>query len=336
MIFPKYIKKGDTIGVTATSSGIVNELKQKRIKNAIKNFENRGYNVKVTDNVYTSDWRGCSSTGKERGEQFNELVKNKDVSCIFSVAGGDYLMEMLEYVDFESIKNNPKWFQGFSDNTTLIYPIVTKCDVAAVYGCHISDFGMKPWQKPVENALGVLEGTVKKQESFDFYESDRHEYVTGFEGYCNDEKVNWVNGRDEEKIEISGRLVGGCLDVLAFLIGTKYDGTEQFIEKYKDDGIVWVLESFNMEDVVLITHLWQMKEKGYFKNATGFVFGRPLMYNTWIEQPYKDAVMSVLGDLNVPINFDSDIGHKGPQFSVIMGAKAKVTSKNGKGVLEYA
>ena len=245
-------------------------------------------------------------------------------------------MEMLEYVDFESIKNNPKWFQGFSDNTTLIYPIVTKCDVAAVYGCHISDFGMKPWQKPVENALGVLEGTVKKQESFDFYESDRHEYVTGFEGYCNDEKVNWVNGRGEEKIEISGRLVGGCLDVLAFLIGTKYDGTEQFIEKYKDDGIVWVLESFNMEDVVLITHLWQMKEKGYFKNTTGFVFGRPLMYNTWIEQPYKDAVMSVLGDLNVPIIFDSDIGHKGPQFSVIMGAKAKVTSKNGKGVLEYA
>ena len=103
MIFPKYIKKGDTIGVTATSSGIVNELKQKRIKNAIKNFENRGYNVKVTDNVYMSDWRGCSSTGKERGEQFNELVKNKDVSCIFSVAGGDYLMEMLEYVDFEKV-----------------------------------------------------------------------------------------------------------------------------------------------------------------------------------------------------------------------------------------
>ncbi len=61
---------------------------------------------------------------KKRGEQFNELVKNKDVSCIFSVAGGDYLMEMLEYVDFESIKNNPKWFQGFSDNTTLIYQLL--------------------------------------------------------------------------------------------------------------------------------------------------------------------------------------------------------------------
>lgn len=39
-------------------------------------------------------------------------------------------MEMLDYVDFEKIKANPKWFQGFSDNTGLVYPIVTTCDVA--------------------------------------------------------------------------------------------------------------------------------------------------------------------------------------------------------------
>lgn len=335
MIFPKYIKKGDTIGVTATSSGIVNELKQKRIKNAIKNFENRGYNVKVTDNVYTSDWRGCSSTGKERGEQFNELIKNKDVSCIFSVAGGDYLMEMLEYVDFESIKNNPKWFQGFSDNTTLIYPIVTKCDVAAVYGCHISDFGMKPWQKPVEDALGVIEGTTKKLHSYDNFEDERHEYVSGYEGYCADKEVRWVNGRMEDEISMTGRLVGGCLDVIVFLLGTSYDGTEEFINKYKSDGIIWNLESFNMEDTTIITHLWQMKEKGYFKNVNGFIFGRPLMYNSWSNRTYEDAVMWVLDDLDVPIIFNSDIGHKGPQFPIIEGAKAKIISSNGKGILEY-
>lgn len=335
MIFPKYIKKGDTIGVTATSSGIVNELKQKRIKNAIKNFENRGYNVKVTDNVYTSDWRGCSSTGKERGEQFNELVKNKDVSCIFSVAGGDYLMEMLEYVDFESIKNNPKWFQGFSDNTTLIYPIVTKCDMAAVYGCHISDFGMKPWQKPVEDALGVIEGTTKKLHSYDNFEDERHEYVSGYEGYCADKEVRWVNGRMEDEISMTGRLVGGCLDVIVFLLGTSYDGTEEFINKYKSDGIIWNLESFNMEDTTIITHLWQMKEKGYFKNVNGFIFGRPLMYNSWSNRTYEDAVMWVLDDLDVPIIFNSDIGHKGPQFPIIEGAKAKIISSNGKGILEY-
>lgn len=73
MQIPKFIKKGDTIGVTATSNGITNELKIKRIENAKKQLENRGYNVEFTDNVFKSDWRGCSSTGKERGEQFNEL-----------------------------------------------------------------------------------------------------------------------------------------------------------------------------------------------------------------------------------------------------------------------
>lgn len=336
MIFPKYIKPGDTIGVTATSSGITNELKQKRIANATEELKLKGYNIKLTDNLFTADHRGCSSEGKIRGEQFNSLINDSAVSCIFSAAGGDYLMEMLDYVDFEKIKKNPKWFQGFSDNTGLVYPIVTTCDVAAVYGCHISDFGMKPWQSSVENALGILEGSVKTQNSFAYYESQRHEYMTGYEGYYNDEKVKWVNARGENKIQISGRLLGGCLDVIVFLLGTQYDGTEQFIEKYARDGIIWTLESFNMEDVVLITHLWQMKQRGYFKNAKGFVFGRPFMYNTWIEQPYQEAVMSILGDLDVPVIFDADIGHKGPQFSLIQGAMAKITSVGGKGVLEYA
>ena len=336
MIIPKYIKKGDSIGVTATSSGIDNPLKQKRVANATEQLKEKGYNVICTENIYKTDKRGCSGTGTERAKQLNSLIYNKDVTAIISVAGGDYLMKMLDYVDFEKLKENPKWFQGFSDNTGLVYPIVTTCDMAAVYGCHIGDFGMKPWQRSSIDALRVLEGKVKRLDSFDYYEDKRYDYETGYEGYHKDKKVKWINGRNEDKIEIYGRLLGGCLDVIAFLLGTRFDGTEQFIKKYADDGIIWTLESFNMEDVVLITHLWQMKQRGYFKYAKGFVFGRPLMYNTWIEQPYQEAVMSILGDLDVPVIFDADIGHKGPQFSVIEGAVAKITSEDGKGVLEYA
>lgn len=336
MNIPKYIKPGDVIGVTATSNGITDELKMERFANATENLKNKGYNVLLTDNVFIADERGCSTTGAERGRQFNSLLDNKDVSCIISAAGGDYLMEMLEYVDFEKIKANPKWFQGFSDNTSLVYSIVTKCDVAAVYGCHFGDFGIANWERPTKEALGILEGKTNVLKSYDFFESERHEYITGLEGYYKDEPVKWINGRGEEKIQISGRLLGGCLDVISFLIGTDFDGTLQFVEKYKDDGILWVLESFNMEDVVIITHLWQMKQRGYFKNASGFVFGRPLMYNSWVGQDYKDAIMSILGDLDVPIIFDADIGHKGPQFSIIEGAKAQITSVGGKGVLEYA
>ena len=59
------------------------------------------------------------------------------------------------------------------------------------------------------------------------------------------------------------------------------------------------------------------------------------MYEHWTYDEYKDAVMSILGDLNVPVVFDADLGHMGPQFPWIMGAKAKVTSEAGKGTLEY-
>jgi muramoyltetrapeptide carboxypeptidase LdcA involved in peptidoglycan recycling len=336
MIIPEKIKPGDVLGVTGTSGGITDELKKVRVENGVKNLQKKGYQVQVSDNVFTADWRGCCGSGKERAEVFNDLVKDPQVKAIFSPAGGDYLMEMLSNVDFEAIKKNPKWFQGYSDNTGLVYPIVTTCDVAAIYGSNFSDFGMETWGQSVKDNLGVLEGTQKELQSYDYFEAERHEYETGLEGYYQDEAVCWKNGRGEEIIEISGRLIGGCFDVIVFLLGTKYDGGKQFVEKYAEDGIIWVLESFNMEDVVLITHLWQMKEQGYFKNVKGFVFGRPLMYNSWIEQDYQTAIMSILGDLDVPVIFDADVGHKGPQFPMVMGSKATITSKDGKGAVKYA
>ena len=78
-----------------------------------------------------------------------------------------------------------------------------------------------------------------------------------------------------------------------------------------------------------------MKQMGYFKYVKGFVFGRPLMYNTWIEQPYNEAVMSILGDLDVPVIFDADIGHKDSVLNDKRG-NCKVSSANGKGVIQYA
>lgn len=68
MNIPKYLQKGDTIGVTATSDGIVNELKKKRVENAMRQLSDRGYNVIATDNLFKSDARGCSGTGAERGK----------------------------------------------------------------------------------------------------------------------------------------------------------------------------------------------------------------------------------------------------------------------------
>lgn len=335
MIYPEFIKNKDVIGVTATSNGIIDSLKIKRFINAQKNLRQLGHNVIFTGNVFTALKRGESSRGNVRGDEFNQLVANKDVKAIIAAAGGDYLVEMLPYIDFENLQRNPKWVQGYSDNTSLLFNITTNYDIATVYGNNFSDFGMKKWEVPVIRNYEILSGKETVQTSFEMYEDGFKDSETGLEGYQCDQKVEWTNGRNETKINMQGRLIGGCTDVLFYISGTKYDGTHKFIEKYKEDGIIWFMETFACSSEDLIMHLWKLKEIGWFKYVKGFVFGRPLFFENHADISYEDAVMSMLGEYDVPIIFDADIGHKSPQFAMINGVVADITCQNGKGCIKY-
>ena len=103
MRYPEKLETGDMIGVTAPSAGIVKEVKQKRLDNAKSNLEKLGYKYKETENVRT-DFNGISSRGEERAEQFMRLWKDNNVKAIIAADGGDFLIEMLEYLDFEKLK----------------------------------------------------------------------------------------------------------------------------------------------------------------------------------------------------------------------------------------
>lgn len=335
MIFPDFIKKGDTIGVTALSNGCTKASDVARFNNAKARLEQIGYPVVFTDNVFTADERGRSSDGKVRAKELMDLIKDPNTKAVISAKGGDYLCEMLEYVDFEAIKKNPKWIQGFSDNTGILFPLTTKYDIATIYGNNFGDFGMNPWQPCVSSSLEVLEGRKKLQKSFKMYENAFKEVETGFEGYNEDMPVKWINARGEERIEMTGRLIGGCLDVLLNLVGTKYEDALGYCKRYKEDGIIWYLESFALDAEQLMMGLWQLKTIGWFEHAKGIVFGRPMFYNSFSEIPYSEAVLTRLSDLNIPIILDADIGHKGPQFSIINGAIGTFVCENGAGSLRY-
>ena len=334
MRFPKFLKAGDTIGVTAPSGGITKELKVFRTQNSKNNLKKFGIDVVFDDNVFTEDEYGNSSSANRRAAGINKMMKDDNIDAIVSACGGDFLYEILPLLDWEYIKNNPKWFQGFSDNTGLVYPLVTKCDIAAIYGCNIGDFGMGEWSRSVTEAFDILQGKCNKQKSFDYYENDFYDYVTGLEDYHKDKKVWWNNYPDKD-IDITGRIIGGCFDVIVGLLGTRYDGGLEFCEKYKDDGIIWCFETFNMDDLTISSHLWQMKEMGYFKNAAGIVFGRPMFYNFDIYENYQQGILRAIEDFNIPIIFVADLGNKGPHFSWVMGAKANIVSSNGKGEINY-
>lgn len=333
MIYPKFLEKNNYIGITAPSDGVVDKKDIYRLNNAIKKFEGLNYKIKETDDVRKSI-KGKSAPSKVQAKELENLFKSEEVKCIICASGGDFLLEMLSEVDFEVIKNNPKWLQGYSDPTGLLFTITTNLDIATIYADNFKGFGMENWHKSLEDNLKILEGNIIKQESFEKYESSRAERIIGNEGYNLDKDVKWENSNGKE-INIKGRIIGGCLDVLSELFGTRFDKTKEFIEKYKNDGIIWYLENCEKTSEDIIRILWKFKDNGWFQNTNGIIFGRSALEESYYGISFKEAVTRVLGDLNVPIIFNADIGHVSPRMTIINGAIANVISKNGKGQITF-
>jgi muramoyltetrapeptide carboxypeptidase LdcA involved in peptidoglycan recycling len=201
---------------------------------------------------------------------------------------------------------------------------------------------MENWHPSLLDNLLILEGNKDDQNSFDMYQDGYYDRITGLEEFVLEKEVEWrnvfpkgYNDNNGQAIIIHGRILGGCLDVLLNLVGTRFDKTAEFIERYKEDGILWFLESYCLNNDSIVRGLWQLKEAGWFKYAKGFIFGRPAIYKTDYDISYEEAIYSVLGDLGLPIILDADIGHKPPQLSIINGALATVESKNKKGRIVF-
>ena len=127
MNYPENLKLGDTIGICAPSDGIAKPEKQLRLDAAINALKNIGYKVIETESVRKSK-NGRSASAKKRAEEFMELLENDEVKLIIFATGGDFLCEMLDYLDFEKIKElKPKWMQGYSDITGIGFLFNTIC-----------------------------------------------------------------------------------------------------------------------------------------------------------------------------------------------------------------
>lgn len=330
MRYPKSLKVGDTIGICAPSAGVVEERKIKRLDAAISQLKELGYNVIETKNV-RNDKKGRSAPGKVRAEEFMELLLNPKVKMIIYAGGGDFLVEMLEYLDWEELKNiEPKWTQGYSDITTISFLFNTILDIPSIYSQAIKDYAMKPLYRNLTDSLLLASGEEIIQSSFEKYEvKNEDESINA--PYNLTEKVEWKNLTGENEIKLEGRALGGCLDCIKTFFGTKYDKINEYIEKYKNDGIVWFLEVFEMTTPEVYRTLWQMKNAGYFKNTKGIIFGRPLFIRNDYDITFNEAVMDALKELNIPIIADADIGHVSPQLAIVNGTILEITSKDGKG-----
>lgn len=336
MKYPKFLEKNNCIGVPAPSDGAFagDEKEIVRYKNAKKNLENLGYKVELSNYIFHSE-KGRSADFKSRAEELNEMFESKKIDTILCATGGEFLVEILPYVDFEKIVKNPKWVEGFSDPTGILFPLTTKYDMATIYGNNFSSFGMQEYHKSLKDNLEILKGNLIQQESYDLYENERAKRVTGLEGYNLSEKVEWKS-LDKKIIEVEGRIIGGCLDIIEELSGTKYDGTKEFIEKYKNDGMIWYFDNCELSKEQLIRSMWKLNELGYFEHSKAIIFGRSGNDTSYLGYDMESCLKdSVISQFNIPIIYDADISHKKPSMVIINGAIAKVCYQDGKGNISF-
>ena len=333
MIYPKFLKENDLISVPAPSDGADCEQDTNCFNNSKLKFEKMGYKVKLSKNIFNSKM-ARSAEAKKRAEELNEMFEDES-SLIFCAAGGEFLVEILPYVDFEKIINNPKWVEGFSDPTGILFPITTKYDISTIYGNNFKYFGIENYDRSLKDNLEILKGNIIEQENYELYENERTVKITGLESDNYTEKVVWKTINNEE-VNINGRIIGGCFDIITELAGTKYDGTKEFNERYKNDGIIWYFDNCEFSKEQLIRSLWKLNELEYFKYTKGIIFGRNGVEISNIGYDMENAIKdSVIAKLNVPIIYDADISHKSPCLTIINGAIATIKCKNGKGKIKF-
>ena len=331
MRYPSFIKPGDTIGFPAPSFGCATEPYATRFDAALVRFARMGYKVQEGPNARLALGIGKSNTAEKCAEELNHMYPSHRNQALISCGGGELMCEDLPFIDFEKIRAaDPKWYMGFSDNTNFTYTLTTLCDTASVYGPCAGAFGMKKWHPSLKDAFSVLDGSGLKDNAFTFhgYKSfqltEKDEERDPLASYRLNKRTHYRGLRPDGScgdVSASGRLLGGCVDLLINMLGTPFDGTKDFIRKYRSDGILWFLECCDLTSMDMRRAIWQLKMAGWFQHASGFIIGRPLHYKEEMLglDPYA-AVYEPLKDLKVPVIFNADIGHLPPMIPIICGS----------------
>ncbi len=372
MRYPSFLKENQTIGFVAPSFGCATEPYKTAFEHALKNWKKAGYGLDLGPNCFVEKGIGISNDPKLCAEELMESYLSDKNDAIISCGGGELMCEVVPHLDFAKLKEaKPKWYMGFSDNTNFTFLSTILMDTAAVYGPCASAFGMEPWHTSIGDAWDLFCGKIHKVSNYDLWEKEwtkceerpldpynvtepvyMRAYIPavaeGVSASGDKENAEGILYQDslgtcyrlenapDTHIELEGRLLGGCMDILQMYPGTRYDKVEEFAEKYKEDGIIWFLEACDLNIMSIRRCLWQLREAGWFKYLKGFLIGRPLCMGEeafGIDQ-YR-AVTDVLGEYGLPIIMDTDIGHYSPMMPIVSGSTAKVSLKGNQLEIQF-
>ena len=332
-----YLKEKGKISLVAPSFGCTTEPYKTRLEVAITNLEKMGFTIDKGSNIFLANSKARSNSPRKCAKEFMEAYLS-DSDAIISVGGGEVMNEILPYINFNKLeKVEHKFFMGFSDNTNLTYTLATISNIPTIYGPNACAFAF-PLKYETRDALDLMMNKTNVVEGYPYWcrYPTKDETNPLIENEYKEPKIIKTYPK-KDYLEMEGILLGGCLDCLVNLCGTKFDKTKEYISKHKE-GIVWFLEPCDLNVISIQRALFQLKQAGWFSNAKGFIIGRPraCFKEKMFGINHYQAIKEHLKYFNVPILMDVDLGHFDPSMPIITGIKAKVeyVNKNIKIIYE--
>ena len=244
-----------------------------------------------------------------RIEDLHEAFSRKDIKGIFCVKGGYSASQLLDKIDYELIKNNPKVFVGYSDVTNLHIVFNQKCNLGTYHGPMVKSNMINDFNDYTKTSF--FEAMEKNETRYEEPENMPLSILT--EGKMPSESI-------------SGVLTGGNMAIIVTTLGTQYE--------IDTKGKILFLEDVDEEIGSLNRMLTHLKYAGKFSDCNAVVFGNFVACkNTYTKENQHYELLELLkdffADYDKPVIYGMESGHKKPyMFTLPLGAKCSINLQN--------
>ena len=334
--FPAALTTGDRIAVTSPSSGVA-ERHRARLDFALSRLRERGYDVVVGDCMDGASH--VSAPAADRAAELMSFLTDPTVRAVIPPWGGETAIDLVPLLDWEAIgAAEPTWFVGFSDISTLITPMTLLTGVATLHGNNLMD---TPYDVPAPLLSWLDIATLPAGSSFTqsspgvhrahaWDDWTKHPDVTAhtYNGEGTWTRLDPGNG----PVDVTGRLIGGCIETMCNLAGTPYADVGRFASEHAPEGLIVYVEAAGDDAATICRNLHGMRLAGFFTAARAVLIGR----TSAPDQPtltQREAVLDALGGLDVPLIADVECGHVPPYLPIVNGARGRLRFGDGESSL---